>query len=258
MRYFDYDFPPEKADSYLKENYGYGIDFFRSSIFIINGYWPSGYDVFGRKKLSLRRFIKQQIKRLESLKRKTLNSIATIEYHNSNFSSISPRQLKKSQFKIYEEGVINRYKLNPFFNEINKEITFCKKALDFIDIKIPAVTTELKEMQKSLNHSEKKGRPLLLIYKVSSVWALIIKHKNTERANWTDIFNLLFWLNENEFKNTTLNFERKGKIPDISSLEREFHRIKRIYGKEFLEELRNKLIIGSRRIEKDGLTRLIP
>jgi len=246
MIYFNYDFSRVQADSYLKENYGYGIDFFRSSIFIINGYWPSGYDMFGRKKLSLRRFTKQQIKRLESLKRKTLNNIVTIEYHNSNFSSISPRPLKKSQFKIYEEFIINRYKLNPFFSEINKEITACKKALDFMDIKIPAATTELKEMQKSLSHSEKKGRPLLLIYKVSSVWALIIKHKNTEKANWTDICYLLFWLNENEFKNTTLNFEKKGKIPDISSLEREYHRIKRIYGKEFLEELRNKLIIGSK------------
>ncbi len=243
MRGFDYEFSREKADSYLRKNYSYGIDFFRSSFFIINGYWAGSHDTFGRKKMPLKRFLKQTIRRYENLKSKTLDSITTIEYHNSNYRDPFLRTQNKSQFEINKEWAINRYKLNPFFKEIDGEIMSCKKALDFIDNKIPATTPEQREIQNLYKYTEKKGRPIKLIYKVSSVWALLIRDKNTERVNWTDINHLLFWFNENKSKGyIVFNRESKGKIPDISSFEREFHRIKKHYGKEFLEQLKDKCI----------------
>jgi hypothetical protein len=241
------------ANQYLKENYGYDVEFFYLSIFVIHSNWPFRT---WTKKISEKKFLKKQIERLENLKKKTIKDITNFERQEltwiENVLLNYPTRLK-DKVEIREDYIIERYKLKPFFDAIDRKILSLKKALDFINRNIKPQNPDQAKLQEIYQLIYKRGAPVRSIYKISSVWALIIKNKNTRQPNWEDIANLLEWFSKNKFKNTYINLSTKRGTPDASSFEREFYRIKRVYGKNFLENLKNKCIDSLKGKLGDGI-----
>lgn len=222
----------KELDCYLIDHYGYSIyNFVRCFAFISLGWvWRhlEFFDVGKKRRIRLRhedydkeintykRVKKSLIKTLKPFYKteiiETFSDILFYDYEKKGkiYTDEEKETLLNRLKEVTDEKVVNSYKLKSFFKELDNRLK----------------TIETWKVDSLEDEAELDGAPVKSLNKIASVYATIIKEKNSPYIE--DIACVIEWINY-KLKSSPAYVQFPSKIDildDIDSLRREIARIK--------------------------------
>lgn len=174
-------FTEERLDSFLKDNYGYGIWEFASSLQLI-------YDLFDEKKRQVvHQHIEDKVKRLEKIKMNILvqldDFLTETGFYKMSKEFRRPEKIEWTKPKK-QSYIEKHYKLSQFHSEIDGQI---KRYKDYQSTFKPTLEKKMKEFPYALI-LPRRLKPLELLV---VTWGRAMKKEN--QRDWENMKLLLEW-----------------------------------------------------------------